>query len=117
MAHQDDRTLRVLDCALGRGDVVVQRVERVLDCNNLESRLFEIRDNLLPARPVRERTMDKDCGLGFQLGSRSWRADRNHRGQQEAQAHNAFVRFHSYVPSFGGDWSTATECFSLSELP
>src|ERR1700747_1675736 len=107
MADQDDRTFRVPDCPLGRGNIVVQRVEWVLDRNNLESGLFEIRDDLLPARPVRERTMDKDRGLGFQLGSRSWRADRNHRGQQEAQAHNAFVRFHSYVPSFGGDLGVA----------
>src|ERR1700758_3121759 len=107
MADQDDRTFCVPDCPLGRGNIVIQRVEWVLDCNNLESGLFEIRDDLLPARPVRERTMDKDRGLGFQLGSRSWRADRNHRGQQEAQAHNAFVRFHSYVPSFGGDLGVA----------
>src|SRR6516164_8653196 len=107
MAHQDDRTLRVLDCPLGRGDVVVQRVERVLDCNNLESSLFEIRDDLLPARPVRERTMDKDRSLGFQLCSRSWRADRNHRGQEEAQAHDAFAWFHSYAPSFGEDMCVA----------
>src|ERR1700751_2606459 len=81
---------------------VVQRVERVLDCNDLESGLFEIRNDFLPARPVRKRTVDKDCGLGFQLGSRSWQADRGHRGQKDAQAQNAFARFHSYVPSFGG---------------
>jgi hypothetical protein len=43
--------------------------------------------------------MDKDRGLGFQLGSRSWQAD---RGQEEAKAHNASVRFHSNVPSFLG---------------
>src|SRR5215469_2713370 len=115
MADQDDRTFRVPDRPLGGGNVVVQRVERVLDCNDLESGLFEIRNDFVPARPVRKRTMDKDCGLGFQLGSRSSQADRGHRGQEQAEAHNAFVRFHSYVPSFGGDWSTATKWLSLSD--
>src|ERR1700752_4734475 len=104
MADQDDRTFCVPDRPLGGGDVVVQRVERVLDCNDLESGLFEIRNDFPPARPVRKRTVDKDCGLGFQLGSRSWQADRGHRGQEEAQTHNAFARFHGYAPSFGGDW-------------
>src|SRR5262252_4800479 len=98
MADQDDRTFSVPDRPLGGGDVVVQRIERVLNCNDLETGLFEIRNDFLPARPVRKRTMDKHCALGLQLGSRSWQADRR---QEEAQAHNAFVRFHSYVPSFG----------------
>src|SRR5215472_13163462 len=107
MADQDSRTFRIPDRPLGGGDIVVQRVERVLDCNDLESSLFEIRDDLLPARPVRERTVDKDCGLGFQLGSRSWRANRNHRGQEEAEAYSAFAWFHSYAPSFSEDMCVA----------
>src|SRR5215471_11105774 len=115
MADQDDRTFRVPDRPLGGGNVVVQRVERVLDCNDLESGLFEIRNDFLPARPVRKRTMDKDCGLGFQLVSRNWQADRGHRGQEEAQAHNAFVRFHSYVPSFGGDLGVAVVVISTKQ--
>src|SRR5215471_5995417 len=102
MADQDDRTFCVPYRPLGGGDVVVQRVERILNCNDLESGLFEIRNDFLPARPVCKCPMDKDCGLGFQLGSRSWQADRGNRGQEEAQAHNAYVRFHSYVPSFCG---------------
>src|SRR5215472_12187407 len=115
MADQDDRTFRVPDRPLGGGNVVLQRVERVLDCNDLESGLFEIRNDFLPARPVRKRTMDKDCGLGFQLVSRNWQADRGHRGQEEAQAHNAFVRFHSYVPSFGGDLGVAVVVISTKQ--
>src|SRR5262249_49022304 len=105
MANQDDGTFRIPDRPLGGGDVVLQRVERVLDCNDLESGLFEIRNDFLPGRPVSKRTVDKDCGLGFQLSSRSWRVNRGHRDQDEAQANDAFVRFHSYVPSVGGDLS------------
>src|SRR5262249_39134138 len=115
MADQNDRTFRVPDRPLGGGDVVVQRVERVLDCNDLESGLFEIRNDFLPARPVRKRTMDKDCGLGFQLGSRSWQADRGHRSQEEAQTHNAFVRFHSSAPSFGEDLGVAVIVISTKQ--
>jgi hypothetical protein len=59
--------------------------------------------------------VDKDCGLGFQLGSRSWQGDRGHRGQEEAQSHNAFVRFHSYVPSFGGDLGVAVVVISTKQ--
>jgi hypothetical protein len=91
MADQDDRTFCVPERPLGGSDVVIQRVERILDCNDLKSGLFEIRNDFLPARPVRKRTVDKDCGLGSQLGSRSWQADCGHRGQDEAQANNAFV--------------------------
>jgi len=47
------------------------------------------------------------------LGSRSWQADRGHRGQEEAQAHNTFVRFHSSVPSFGGDLCAAVVVISM----
>src|SRR5262245_6976721 len=101
MADQDDRTFRVPDRPLGGGDVVLQRSERVLDRNDLEPSLLEIWNDFLPGRSVGKRSMDKDCGLGFQLGSRSWRDD---RGQEEAQANNGFARFHSYVPSFGGDF-------------
>src|ERR1700722_19487331 len=115
MADQDDRTFCVPDRPLGGGDVVVQRVERVLDCNDLESGLFEIRNDFLPARPVRKRTVDEDCGFGFQLGSRSWQADRGHRDQEEAQAHNAFARFHSYVPPFGGDLGVAVVVISTKQ--
>src|SRR5215510_5893884 len=107
MANEDDGTFRIPDRPLGGGDVVLQRVERVLDCNDLESGLFEIRNDFPPGRPVSKRTVDKDCGLGFQFRSRSWQADRGHRGQDEAQANNAFVRFHSYVPSFGRDLGVA----------
>src|SRR5262249_38707188 len=85
---------------LGGGNVIVQRVERVLDSNNPKSGLFEIWNHLLPARAVRKRTMDEDCRLGLQWGGGSWQIDRGQRRQDEAQAHNAFVRFHSWVPSF-----------------
>src|SRR5215469_96368 len=107
MADEDDRTFRVPDRPLGGGDVVLQRVEWVLDCNDLESGLFEIRNDLLPARSISKRTVDKDCGLGFQLSSRSWQVDRGHRDQDEGQANNAFARFHSYLPSLGGDLGAA----------
>src|SRR5215472_1763722 len=107
MADQDDRTFRIPDRPLGGGDVVVQRVEWVLDCNDLEAGLFEIRNDFLPGRPVSKRTVNKDCGLGFQLSSRSWQVDRGHRGQDESQTNNAFVRFHSYLPSLGRDLGVA----------
>src|SRR6516225_1238940 len=107
MADEDDRTFRVPDRPLGGGNVVLQRVERVLDCNDLESSLFEKQNDSLPGRPVGKRAVDKDCGLGFQLVSRSWQADRGHRGQEEAQANCGFVPFHTYAPSFGGDFGVA----------
>ena len=62
----EDRHVRCQRCRpLGGDEVVLQRVEWVLDCNDLESGLFEIRNDFLPGRPVSKRTVDKDCGLGY----------------------------------------------------
>src|SRR5215510_7456628 len=102
MANEDDGTFRIADRPLGGGDVVLQRVERVLDCNHLEASLLEMWNDFPPGRPVSKRTVDKDYGLGSQSGSRSWQADRGHRGQEKAQVDDAFEQFHSCVPSLMG---------------
>src|SRR5262249_21701585 len=107
MADQDDRTFRIPDRPPGGGGVILQRVERVLDRNDLEADIFKIRNDFVPGRPVSKRTVDQDYRFGFQFGSPSWEADCAHRTQEDAQANNTFVEFHGYTPWFGGDPSLA----------
>src|SRR5262249_14160078 len=102
MPYQDDRTFRIPDRPPGGGGVILQRVERVLDRNDLEASIFKIWNDFVPGRPVSKRTVDQDDRFGFQFGSPSWQADCAHRTQEDAQANNTFVEFHGYTPWFGG---------------
>src|SRR5262245_32490566 len=61
-----------------------------------------MRNDFLPGRSISKRTVDKDYGLGSQSGSRSWDANRGHRGQEETQPDDAFEQFHSCIPSLMG---------------
>src|SRR5262249_35247086 len=102
MADQDDRTFRIPDRAPGGGGIILQRVERVLDRNDLEANIFKIRNDFVPGRPVSKRTVNQDYRLGFQFGSPSWQADCAYRTQEDAQANNTFVELHGYTLWFGG---------------
>src|SRR5262249_32898302 len=105
MADQDDRTFRIPDRAPGGSSVILQRVERVLDRNDLEANIFKIRNDFVPGRPVSKRTVDEDDRFGFQFGSPSWQTDCADRTQKSAQPNNTFVEFHGYASWFSGDLS------------
>src|SRR5262245_24844790 len=102
MTDQNDRTFRIPDRPPGGGGVILQRIERVLDRNDLEANIFKIRNDFVPGRPVSKRTMDQDYRFGFQFGSPSRQADCEHRTQEYARANNTFAEFHGCTSWFGG---------------
>jgi hypothetical protein len=75
MPDQDNWAFRIPNRALGCRDVVLKRVEGILDGNDLQPRLLEYRYDLLPRRTVGKRAVYEYGRLSLEFGC----GNRSHR--------------------------------------